>query len=86
MVSRLSLIAPETSPDRTAETGICIAHGRFVYSPKDSLLKKLPQRPIACPRSIPGHAISALCQNDILVILQNTAAARNPKSRPPYKA
>ena len=76
-------MVPDTSPERTAETGICMAVIHSVYSPKDSLLKKFPHRPITCPRRIPGVTLSAIFRKERSVSLQKTAAAITAARSPP---
>ena len=48
----------------------CMEKMLSAYSPKDSLLKKLPHFPIICPIRSPMQARSAICQKDFFRILQ----------------
>ena len=54
----------------SAVSGSCMEKMLSAYSPKDSLLKKLPHFPIICPIRSPMQARSAICQKDFFRILQ----------------
>ena len=60
----------DTTLDAPVLSGSCMEKMLSAYSPKDSLLKKLPHFPIICPIRSPMQARSAICQKDFFRILQ----------------
>ena len=66
--------------------GINNFQGKFVGTPKASLLKKFPHLPIDCPRIIDGISISTKDFKLIFFDLQKQIIDINPPIKPPWIA
>ena len=66
--------------------GINNFQGKFVGTPKASLLKKFPPLPIDCPRIIEGINISIKVFKWTFFDLQKNIIDNNPPIRPPWIA